>query len=251
MPILKTEELTKRFGGLLAVDEVNLTVEEGTIHSIIGPNGAGKTTFFNLLCGLIEPDSGSVTYRGTDITGMPFHRVARHGIGRSFQRTQIFADLTTLENVRVAAQTIQKDRLNPFRVPKATDQSYENSYRVLDFVGLSDRADEKSDVLSHGEQRALDVGIALATAPSLLLLDEPTSGMSASEVDGMTGLVNRLRTELGITILLIEHNVNLVMNISDLITVLHVGQVIAQGPPEEIRMSKEVSEAYLGTSEDA
>lgn len=248
MAILETEELTKRFGGLVAVDQVSLTVEDGSIHSLIGPNGAGKTTLFNLLCGLMKSDAGKVKYKGSDVTGLPFHQIIRQGIGRSFQRTQIFPGLTTFENVRVAAQTAQRDRLSPFRTPKASDPSFKAAHRVLDVVGLASRAEEKADVLSHGEQRALDVAIALATGPSLLLLDEPTSGMSAVEVATMTNLVNTLRTDLGITILLVEHNVNLVMNISDVITVLHLGRVLAHGSPEAIRGSNEVAEAYLGTS---
>lgn len=248
MAILETEELTKRFGGLVAVDHVSLTVGEGAIHSLIGPNGAGKTTLFNLLCGLMESDVGKVTYKGQEITGLPFHKITRQGIGRSFQRTQIFPDLTTFENVRVAAQTAQQDRLSPFRAPRTSDLSFERAHRALDVVGLTGRADEKADVLSHGEQRALDVGIALATGPSLLLLDEPTSGMSVGEVATMTDLVNRLRTDLGVTILLVEHNVNLVMTLSDVITVLHQGRVLAEGSPEEIRGNQAVTEAYLGTN---
>ena len=247
MAILHTQALSKHFGGLVAVDRVDLSVEEGSIHALIGPNGAGKTTLFNLLCGLMHSDAGSVRYRGEDVTGLSFHEVARKGIGRSFQRTQIFPNLSTFENVRIGAQSKQPDRLNPFRAPRSTDPSFEGARRALDVVGLAARADVPADVLSHGEQRALDVGIAIATEPSLLLLDEPTSGMSAGEVTTMTDLVNRLRTELGVTILLVEHNVNLVMTISDVITVLHQGSVLTEGPPEAIRGNAQVAEAYLGT----
>ena len=245
--ILVARALTKRFGGLVAVDGVDLRVEPNTVHSLIGPNGAGKTTLFNLLCGLMASDGGSVTFEGREIGVLPFHKITLEGIGRSFQRTQVFPDLTTFENVRVAAQTRQPRRLSPFRVPRASDAGSESALRALEIVRLSHRAAVKADILSHGEQRALDVAIALATGPRLLLLDEPTSGLSVGEVAAMTELVNRLRSELGVTVLLVEHNVNLVMNISDMITVLHQGRVLAQGSPDEIRGSRAVAEAYLGT----
>ena len=245
--ILEARALTKRFGGLVAVDDVDLIVNRNTIHSLIGPNGAGKTTLFNLLCGLVASDSGTVTFKGREITVLPFHKIALQGIGRSFQRTQVFSDLTTFENVRVAAQTRQAHRLSPFRVPRPSDPGSETAHRALEIVGLSERADVMADILSHGEQRALDVAIALATGPSLLLLDEPTSGLSVGEVAAMTDLVNRLRNELGVTVLLVEHNVNLVMTISDVITVLHQGRVLAEGSPNAIRGSRAVAEAYLGT----
>ena len=245
--ILEARALTKRFGGLVAVDDVDLIVNRNTIHSLIGPNGAGKTTLFNLLCGLVASDSGTVTFKGREITVLPFHKITRQGIGRSFQRTQVFSDLTTFENVRVAAQTRQAHRLSPIRVPRRADPGSETAHRALEIVGLSERADVKADILSHGEQRALDVAIALATGPSLLLLDEPTSGLSVGEVAAMTDLVNRLRNDLGVTVLLVEHNVNLVMTISDVITVLHQGRVLAEGSPNAIRGSRAVAEAYLGT----
>ena len=245
--ILEARALTKRFGGLVAVDDVDLLVRRNTVHSLIGPNGAGKTTLFNLLCGLMASDGGTVTFEGRDIGVLPFHKITLEGIGRSFQRTQVFPDLTTFENVRVAAQTRQPRRLSPFRVPRGSDAGSETALRALEIVGLANRATERADILSHGEQRALDVAIALATQPRLLLLDEPTSGLSVGEVATMTDLVNRLRSELGMTVLLVEHNVNLVMNISDVITVLHQGRVLAEGSPEAIRSSRAVAEAYLGT----
>lgn len=251
LPLLETVNLSKHFGGLAAVDRVSIVVDKGTISSLIGPNGAGKTTFFNVLCGLVEPNSGHVKFKGKDITGLPFHRVVRLGIGRSFQRTQIFRELTVFENVRVAAQSLQHDRLSPFSVPKASDKSHERAYKALGFVGLTDRAKDMADVLSHGEQRALDVAIALATEPSLLLLDEPTSGMSSAEVTTMTSLIRKLRDDLGITVLLVEHNMNLIMSISDVVTVLHQGRLLARGLPEEIKGNQEVVQAYLGTSVDA
>lgn len=251
MALLETVNLSKHFGGLAAVDRVNLTVDEGSVASLIGPNGAGKTTFFNVLCGLVQPDNGHVRFKGKDITAFPFHKIIRLGIGRSFQRTQIFRELTVFENVRVAAQSLQQNRLSPFWVPKASDKSHENASKALDFVELTGRAQERADVLSHGEQRALDVAIALATEPSLLLLDEPTSGMSSAEVTTMTSLIRRLRDNLGITVLLVEHNMNLIMSISDVVNVLHQGRLLARGLPEEIKGNKEVVQAYLGTSANA
>ena len=246
--ILEARALTKRFGGLLAVDGVDLRVKCNTVHSLIGSNGAGKTTLFNLLCGLMAADSGTVMFEGREIGILPFHKIVLSGIGRSFQRTQVFPNLTTFENVRVAAQTRQPRRLSPFRVPSASDPGSDTARRALKIVCLSHRAAVRAEILSHGEQRALDVAIALATEPRLLLLDEPTSGLSVGEVAMMTNLVNRLRNELEMTVLLVEHNVNLVMNISDVITVLHQGRVLAEGSPDTIRGSRAVAEAYLGTN---
>jgi branched-chain amino acid transport system ATP-binding protein len=245
--ILQTQELTKHYEALVAVNKVTLSVEEGAIHSIIGPNGAGKTTFFNLLCGLTPSTSGRVFFRGQEITRLPLHRVAGVGIGRSFQVTQVFPELPVIENLRLAAQSVRSRRLNPFRLPNGTDRNHSAAFRVLEAVGLTERASDKAAILSHGELRALDIGIALALEPALLLLDEPTSGMSPPEVHSITELITRLRETRGITILLVEHNMNLVMAISDLITVFHRGRVLAEDVPESIRTHEAVRAAYMGS----
>lgn len=251
MVILEAFNITKRYGALAAVDEVSLSVREGTIHSVIGPNGAGKTTFFNVLSRVSPTTSGKIVFRGSDITNVPLHQVASLGIGRSFQQTQVFPELTTFENVRLAAQSQGSRRLHPFRFPRSGDENDQVAHEILDTVGISERATINAGLLSHGEQRALDVAMALASKPALLLLDEPTAGMSASEVSTMTSLITRLRHEYGITILLVEHNINLVMSISDLITVFHRGSVLAEDAPDAIRVNPAVRTAYLGGSVDA
>lgn len=249
--ILEARNITKKYGAMAAVDKVSLSVREGTIHSVIGPNGAGKTTFFNVLSRVTPTASGTIVFRGADITHVPLHRVASLGIGRSFQRTQVFPELTTFENVRLAAQSRGSRRLHPFRFPRSGDENNQVTRQVLDTVGLTARAKTNAAVLSHGEQRALDVAMALASKPALLLLDEPTAGMSASEVSTMTHLITRLRNEYGVTILLVEHNINLVMSISEVITVFHRGKVLAEDAPEAIRANPAVRTAYLGGAVDA
>jgi branched-chain amino acid transport system ATP-binding protein len=244
---LETRNVSKHYGAVVAVDNVTFRVRQGRIHSIIGPNGAGKTTFFNLLTGLAPATSGSVTFRGRDITKLPFHRMAGIGIGRAFQRTQVFPELSVLENVRLACQSVGRHRLNPFVLPRRGSAAVVAARDVLGSVALHDKADEKAAVLSHGDLRALDVAIALALKPSMLLLDEPTAGMSPPEVHATTGLITRLRDELEITILLVEHNMNLVMSISDVITVFHRGQILAEDTPERIKSHEGVRAAYIGS----
>ena len=244
--ILETKQLRKEFGALVAVDDVNLQVGENTVHAIIGPNGAGKTTLFNLLSNAFEPTSGRVYFYGKDITQLPSHRITHLGIGRSFQITNLFPNLTVLENVRLAAQAMGKDS---FRFLRAADhfKSYEQRAKeVLEQVGLADRLSFPARALPHGDQRKLELAIILAPDPKLLLLDEPTAGMAAEQVPEMMKLIGRIKDTGNKTIILVEHNMSVVMNISDRITVMHQGRVLAEGTPAEIAANVEVQSAYLG-----
>jgi branched-chain amino acid transport system ATP-binding protein len=245
--ILESEQLRKEFGALVAVDNVSIKIRRNTIHSIIGPNGAGKTTFFNLLTNNIEPNAGRVLFKGREITGMPLHRIAHLGIGRSFQITNIFPNLTVLENVRLACQALGKDNFYFFRHARRFTQYETRAWQVLQQVGLTERAMVPARVLPHGDQRKLEVGMILAPDPEMLLLDEPTSGMGAEFVPEMIELIRRIHRSGQKTILLVEHNMSVVMSISDYITVMHQGQILAEGTPAEIAANKTVQSAYLGS----
>ena len=243
--LLRTEGLTRSFGTLLAVDGVAMSVHRGELRSVIGPNGAGKTTFFRLISGEMAPTAGRIWFDGRDITGMPQHAVARLGIAKSYQITNVFPHLTVLENVRVAVQGPARafdfwsraDRLDGVR---------DRARALLATVGLGEKAELLAAHLSHGEKRHLEIGIALASDPALLLLDEPTAGMSPEETDETMLLIRELAA--GRTVVLVEHKMKLVMRISDRITVLHQGQVLAEGTPEEIRANEVVQQTYLGAS---
>ena len=244
--LLETHSLRKAFGALVAVDDVSIQVQTGTIHSIIGPNGAGKTTFFNLLSGNLEPTAGKVIYKGKDITRLPLHRSAHIGIGRSFQITNLFPNLTALENVRLACQALGKDNFR-FLQPAGHFKQYEQrAWAILQQVGLSERALMPARTLPHGDQRKLELGIILAANPELLLLDEPTAGMAAEQVPELMALIKQIQTSGDKTVILVEHNMNVVMNVSDRITVMHQGQVLAEGTPAEIAANETVQSAYLG-----
>jgi len=244
--ILETHNLRKAFGALVAVDDVSVQVQAGTIHSIIGPNGAGKTTFFNLLCGNIEPTAGTVIYKGKDITHLPLHRSAHIGIGRSFQITNLFPNLTALENVRLACQALGKDNFR-FLQPAGHFKQYEQrAWAILQQVGLAERALMPARTLPHGDQRKLELGIILAADPELMLLDEPTAGMAAEQVPELMALIKEIQSDGGKTVILVEHNMNVVMSVSDRITVMHQGQVLAEGTPAEIAANETVQSAYLG-----
>ena len=227
-PLLRTEDLTIRFGGLTALNHVNFAVERGEIRAIIGPNGAGKSTFFNCLTGVLRPTSGSIVLAGEDITGLPPNKISQKGIARSYQITNILPNATALENVRIAAQS-RRHGWSMFTHHRSYRDIIEKAEAALDAVGLFAKAEELAANLSHGEQRTLEIAIALATEPQLLCLDEPTAGMSAAETHDTMQLVRRIAENL--TILIVEHDMQVVMELADRITVFHYGEILAEGPP--------------------
>lgn len=244
--MLQTQILCKSFGALQATNEVNLNVRQGTIHSIIGPNGAGKTTLFNLLAGVFPPTSGTVLFKGRDISARTVHERCLLGIGRSFQVTSIFPELSVAENVRLACQAKTGLGRCLFRTASSNAEINDRADAILDFLGILALRDAPAGTIPYGSQRSLDVAIAIATEPELLLLDEPTSGMSPDDTLRMIDLIARLAERY--TIVLIEHHMNVVMSISDTISVLQGGRVIAKGTPDEIQNNDTVKKAYLGES---
>jgi branched-chain amino acid transport system ATP-binding protein len=247
--ILETDGLTKRFASLVANDDIDLAVEDGSTHSVIGPNGAGKSTLFNVITGMLEPTEGTVTFNGDDITGLPPHKVARHGLARSFQITDVFDGLTALENVRIAAQYGEAGAGSMGRSADRLAAPEERAYGILEDIGLADRADQRASEFAYGDRRKLEIGITMATDPDLLMLDEPTAGMGREDTVSTIQLVQRLSEERGFTLMLIEHDLEIVMSISDTITVLQGGAVISEGPPEAVSADEEVQRAYLGGAE--
>jgi branched-chain amino acid transport system ATP-binding protein len=244
--IFETINLRKEFGALVAVDNVSMKIRKNTFHAIIGPNGAGKTTFFNLLSGNIEPTSGRVIYKGRDITHQPVHRTIHFGIGRSFQITNIFPNLTVFENVRLACQAMGSDNFKFWQAAQAFGKYEDRTWAVLGQVGLKERAFALARTLPHGDQRKLELGMILAPDPEVLLLDEPTAGMAAEQVPELISLIQDIQKAGSKTVLLVEHNMNVVMSVSDAITVMHLGRILAEGTPSEITANKEVQTAYLG-----
>lgn len=244
MPLLETQGITKAFGTLVAVEDVDLAVEEGTLHAVIGPNGAGKTTLFNLISGDCLASAGRILFRGRPVHGLRANRVARLGIARSFQRTSLFPGLSVFENVRLGVQAHCAGNFNFLTTRGSLERAHDRTWHVLQQVGLATAANAISAELSHGDQRILELAITLASDPVLLLLDEPTCGMSVDETVRMMRLIGGIARRR--TVLLIEHNMNLVMSMSNRITVLHYGRVIADGPPDEVRQHQEVRRAYLG-----
>ncbi len=244
MAILKTESVTKRFGGLVAVNQVNLTIEENRLTSIIGPNGAGKTTFFNLLSGLMKPDEGKIFFGSVNITGYPSHRVAKQGMARSFQLLSLFNELTLFENIRMAVQAEKGHGLKMLSSIGALRDVNDRAFEIVQAIGLEGKENITAKNLSYGDRRILDIGISLASNPKLLLLDEPTSGLASRETGKMAEFIQGLARDL--TLVLIEHDMSIVLSISDHIAVLHQGRVIAEGTPAEIQQNEEVQEAYLG-----
>jgi len=242
--ILETEALTKRFGGLVAVDAVGLRVATGEVHAIIGPNGAGKTTLLNLLSGDMAPTSGRVRFHGNDVTGMPAHKLSRLGMGRSFQRTNIFPEFTVRENCWLGAQSRLPTSMRFFGPADKIASVAQRTEEAMALAGLASRAEVTAAELSHGEQRQLELGVMLATDPSLLLLDEPMAGMSADESARMVELLRTLRRNH--TLVLIEHDMDAVFAVADTLTVMVNGAVLASGPPSSIRASRAVQDAYLG-----
>ena len=247
--VLVTERLTRRFGGVLALNAVSLGVEAGERHAVIGPNGAGKTTLFNVISGELLPSSGRVLLDDRPVTGLAPHKIAAQGVARTFQRNNLLLNLTALENVRLAVQA-RTTATRRFLTPTARLRDlHEMALTLLARVGLAARAALAARALSYGEQRQLELAIALAGRPRVLLLDEPTSGMSPAETATMTALLSRLGRDQ--TLVIIEHDMDVVFAIADRITVLHLGEVLARGTPEEVRGDPRVQEVYLGAPTSA
>jgi branched-chain amino acid transport system ATP-binding protein len=246
--ILEIEDVSKHFGALAALTRVSLGVTAGQVFSVIGPNGAGKSTLFNVVAGLYQPTSGRVRFRGEELTGLTPEQVNRRGLAKTFQITNLFPEISVLDNVRVAAQsrTAESGRLSSLWRRPDVDAV---ALPLLEAFGLAGRRDELAENLSHGEQRYLEICLALATEPTLLLLDEPTAGMTPGETRQATALIRKVALERGLTVLLIEHDMSVVMGISDRVAVLHFGEKIAEGTPDEIRRDERVIEAYLGGGE--
>lgn len=251
-PILKVNNLTIKFGGLVAVNNVTLSQEKGEILSLIGPNGAGKTTLFNLLTGVYQPTSGNILFHSQDITAMKAHQRAKMGIARTFQNIRLFQSMTVLENLLVAHPECNKEGIgSAFNFSKKLKEKRRDIVKeceeIMEIVGLSESEGELAINLPYGKQRLLEIGRALATKPNLILLDEPGAGMNSFEKDELTRVIRHIIDKLGIDVLLIEHDMRFVMNISDRIIVLEHGEIIAEGKPEEIQTNQKVIEAYLGT----
>ncbi|OLA99096.1 MAG: hypothetical protein AUH09_06460 [Candidatus Rokubacteria bacterium 13_2_20CM_70_12] len=240
--MLRTERLCMRFGGLNALNNVDVAIHTGEIRAIIGPNGAGKSTLFNCITGVLRPTSGRILFAGEDITGLPPHRISRKAIARSYQITNILPGATVLENVRIAAQS-RHHAWSLLHHHRSYTDVIDRARDVLAAVGLAGKEDELAANLSHGEQRNLEIGIALATEPRLLCLDEPTAGMSVTETHAIVALIRRIATDL--TILIVEHDMEVVMGLARTITVLHYGEVLAEGTPTQIQANPRVQEVYL------
>jgi branched-chain amino acid transport system ATP-binding protein len=253
--VLVIREIGKSFGGIVALFSISFDVKEREIKAVIGPNGAGKSTLLNIISGIYPADIGDVLFKNKVISGKPPHSIAKRGISRTFQHVELFGNMTALENIMVGRhiRTHSGFLASGFRLPGVKNEEKKikaDSIELLDYIGLSDRSNELASSLPIGEQRILEMGRALATEPSLLLLDEPASGLNESETRQLSAFIRRLRDERGITIMLVEHDMGLVMDISDSIVVLDFGEKIAEGAPCEIRANQQVINAYLGVEEE-
>ncbi|MBC8268551.1 MAG: ABC transporter ATP-binding protein [Rhodospirillaceae bacterium] len=247
-PLLSTHALNKSFGGLVAVDDVSIDFEAAKVHAIIGPNGAGKTTLINLLSGDLPPTGGAITFKEHDLTPKKAYAISQLGIGRSYQKTNIFADFTCLQNCWLGAQSRMRTSMRFFRPAKAYNEVRARAERALELCGLTERMDTVASAMSYGEQRQLEIGMMLATEPELLLLDEPLAGMGTDESRQVVALIKRLAKDH--TVVLIEHDMDAVFAVADVLTVMVNGRVLATGNPEEIRANSQVQDAYLGTGEE-
>jgi branched-chain amino acid transport system ATP-binding protein len=244
--ILETKDLSRHFGGLKAVEGVDLRIRSGDLHSVIGPNGAGKTTLFNLLSGSMPPTRGQIFLRGENITGIASHQLAHMGVGRSYQITNIFPSLTVFENVRLSAQSLGQDNFKLLSAATEFNAYEDKAHEVLEETGLAGDATTQAGNLTHGDKRKLELAILLAQDLDIWLLDEPTSGLASEQVPQFMALINRMRKEADKTVVLVEHKMDVVMSLSDRISVMHQGQLLAEGTPDEIRNDADVRKAYLG-----
>ncbi len=246
MTVLDVKNVTKRFGSLVAVRDVSLKVEKRELRAVIGPNGAGKTTFFNTISGFVRPTSGRIVFDGRDVTGLPAHKRVALGMARTFQITEVFPELSVFENMRVGAEVAAGYHRRAWLGSAEESDTRARVNHILGLVGLAGKADRRVGELAHGDQRAAEIGMALAVRPHLLLLDEPTAGMGDQETYEITQLIYRLHRDHGFTIVLIEHDMRVVFNLADRITVLDQGAVLAEGTPQEVSANPAVQAAYLG-----
>ena len=246
MALIECHEVTRRLGGLIAVDNVDMTVEAGETRAIIGPNGAGKTTLFNLLTGVLTASEGQVIFEGRNITSLPVHDIIQRGISRTFQLTHLFPELSVLENVRIAAQARNNRRWYFLGGSQIINDSKAVALEAIKKLGLGDRATIQAGMLSHGDQRLLEIAMALSQHPKLLLLDEPTQGLSIEETERAINILKDLLNSTDLTVILVEHDMEVVFRLAEKITVLHRGRVIADGSPDTVKADDSVQEAYLG-----
>jgi branched-chain amino acid transport system ATP-binding protein len=244
--LLQVNGASKRFGSVVAIDEVSLAIEPGELRAIIGPNGAGKTTFFNLVSGLFAPTAGSILFEGKDITALAPEERVKRGMARTFQITEVFPELSVADNIRVAVEIAAGYRLRPWLGAGARAAVAARVAKLLEMGGLAEKSDVRAGALSHGDQRAAEIMMSLALRPRLLMLDEPTAGMGDQETYDIARLIRRLHRQEGLTIMLIEHDMRVVFNLADRIMVLAEGRVLAEGAPQEIADSDKVQAAYLG-----